>query len=55
MKRRHKSTRPTWRQKKLIYGKVANPANWLILSESKEVLTLKHKFTDTLKEVQKAG
>jgi hypothetical protein len=52
MKRPHK---PTRRQKIIISGRHLNPANWFVTRESEDNLILMHRYTNTIKNLPKAG
>lgn len=52
MKRPHK---PTRRQKIIISGRHLDPANWFVARESEDKLTIRHKHTNTVREILKAG
>lgn len=42
---------PTRRQKEIIKNKHLNVANWLVISQTKEMLLLEHRHTGKTKEI----
>lgn len=46
-------TRPTRAQKILISQYRLCPANWLVVSDSKESMTIIHRHTDTVRVIKK--
>lgn len=44
--------RPTRRQKEIIKGKNLNLANWLVVEQTKEQLTIMHRHTGKLREIR---
>lgn len=48
-----RGTRPTRAQKIFISGFRLVPANWLVMNDSKESMTIIHKHTDTVKTLKK--
>lgn len=45
--------KPTRQQKIFISGFRLVPANWLVVNECKESMTIIHKHTDTVKTLKK--
>lgn len=45
--------KPTRQQKIFISGFRLVPANWLVVKDSKESMTIIHKHTDTVKTLKK--
>lgn len=48
-----RGTRPTRAQKILIAGNRLSPANWLVVKDSNESMTIIHKHTETVKTLKK--
>lgn len=45
--------RPTRRQKLIISGLRLSPDNWLVISDTKESMTIIHRHTDTMRTIKK--
>jgi hypothetical protein len=48
-----RGTRPTRAQKIFITGNRLSPANWLVTGENKELITIIHKRTETMRTIKK--
>lgn len=47
--------KPTRKQKIIISGRHLNPANWFVSVELGDKLILRHRYTNTVREILKAG
>ena len=45
--------RPTRQQKIFISGLRLFPGNWLVISDTKESMTIIHRHTDTIRTIKK--
>lgn len=45
--------RPTRQQKIFISGLRLSPGNWLVISDTKESMTIIHRHTDTIRTIKK--
>lgn len=45
--------RPTRQQKVFISGLRLSPYNWLVISDTKELITIIHRHTNTIRTIKK--
>lgn len=50
-----KGKKPTYNQRKFLYSKHLDPANWLVQKDTPDFMQIVHRYSDNQRTIKKGG